>query len=53
MLDAEVDGQRLSREEICDICFLFLIAGLDTVTDSLECFFAFLVRNPGHRRVDR
>ena len=31
-LDAEVDGHRLTREDILDICFLFLIAGLDTVT---------------------
>jgi cytochrome P450 len=49
-LDAEVDGDKLSREEILDICFLFLIAGLDTVTDSLTCFFAYLGANPGHRR---
>ena len=49
-LDAEVDGERLSREEILDICFLFLIAGLDTVTDSLTCFFAYLAEHPEHRR---
>jgi len=49
-LAAEVDGQKLTREEILDICFLFLIAGLDTVTDSLTCFFAFLGAHPEHRR---
>jgi cytochrome P450 len=49
-LNAEVDGQRLSREEILDICFLFLIAGLDTVTDSLTCSFAFLAQHPEHRK---
>jgi len=49
-LGAEVDGQKLSREEILDICFLFLIAGLDTVTDSLTCMFAFLAQNPSPRR---
>src|SRR4029453_8546232 len=27
LLDAEVEGERLSREDILDICFLFLIAG--------------------------
>ena len=48
--EAEIDGTRLSREEILDICFLFLIAGLDTVTDSLTCFFAFLAQNATHRR---
>ena len=42
-------GQPLSREELLDICFLFLIAGLDTVTDSLDCFFVYLARHPEHR----
>jgi cytochrome P450 len=44
------DGGALSREELLDICFLFLIAGLDTVTDSLDCFFVYLARHPEHRR---
>jgi cytochrome P450 len=48
-LNTEIDGSRLTREDILDICFLFLIAGLDTVTDSLTCFFAFLAQNPAHR----
>ncbi len=50
LLTMEVDGERLSREEILDVCFLFMIAGLDTVTDSLTCFFAFLAQHPEHRR---
>jgi cytochrome P450 len=49
-LHAEVDGGRLTREEILDICFLFLIAGLDTVTASLDCFFGYLVQHPDARR---
>ncbi len=49
-LDAEVEGDRLSREDILDICFLFLIAGLDTVTATLDCMFSFLAQNPDHRR---
>jgi cytochrome P450 len=49
-LSAEVDGDKLTREEILDICFLFLIAGLDTVTDSLTCFYTFLSQHPDHRR---
>jgi hypothetical protein len=32
--DAEVDAQRLTDDEILGICFLFILAGLDTVTDS-------------------
>lgn len=47
---AEVDGEHLSREDILDILFLFMIAGLDTVTDSLTCFYAFLANHPEHRR---
>jgi cytochrome P450 len=50
LLEAEVDGVRLTREDIMDICFLFIIAGLDTVTDSLCCFWSFLAENPDHRR---
>ena len=47
---AEIDGEKLTREEILDICFLFFIAGLDTVTDSLTCFYAFLAEHDAHRR---
>ena len=50
-LDAEVEGDKLSRNDILDICFLFLIAGLDTVTATLDCMFSFLAQNPGHRRL--
>jgi cytochrome P450 len=49
MIAASIAGQPLSREELLDICFLFLIAGLDTVTDSLDCFFVYLARHPDHR----
>ena len=49
-LGAEVDGDRLTREDILDICFLFLIAGLDTVTATLDCMFSFLAQHPEHRR---
>jgi cytochrome P450 len=49
-LHTEVDGHSLTREDILDICFLFLIAGLDTVTASLDCFFAYLARHPEQRR---
>ncbi len=47
---AEVGGDRLTDDEILGICFLFLIAGLDTVTDSLECMFANLAQHPDRRR---
>jgi cytochrome P450 len=49
-LDAEVDGHQLTREDILDVCFLFLIAGLDTVSASLDCFFGYLCEHPEQRR---
>jgi cytochrome P450 len=49
-LGAELDGEKLTREDILDILYLFLIAGLDTVSDSLTCFYAFLATHPDHRR---
>jgi cytochrome P450 len=48
---AEVGGDKLTDDEILGICFLFLIAGLDTVTDTLECFFAYLAQHPDQRQL--
>jgi cytochrome P450 len=50
IMRSEVDGVGLTDEEILDICFLFIIAGLDTVTDSLDCIFGYLSQQPEHRR---
>jgi cytochrome P450 len=47
---AEIDGDRLTRDEALGVCFVLLTAGLDTVTDSLTCFYAFLAQHPDHRR---
>ena len=47
---AEVAGEHLTREEVLDICFLFLIAGLDTVTASLDCGYGDLAERPEARR---
>jgi cytochrome P450 len=49
-LNAEVDGHRLTRDEVIDICYLFFLAGLDTVTASLDCFIAYLAQHPDRRR---
>ena len=43
-------ASELTREDILDICFLFLIAGLDTVTATLDCMFAYLADHPEQRR---
>jgi cytochrome P450 len=49
-LEAEVDGHRLTREDILDICYLFLLAGLDTVTASVGCMVSYLAQHPEQRR---
>jgi len=49
-ITAEIDGEKLTRDDILDICFLFLIAGLDTVSDTLTCSYAFLANHPEHRQ---
>ena len=49
LVTSEVEGQRLSREEILDILGLLVIAGLDTVAASLGCFLSYFARNPKDR----
>ncbi len=46
LLEAEIDGEKLSQNEVLDISFLQLLAGLDTVTATLGCSFAYLATNP-------
>ena len=55
LLDAEIEGERLTREELLDICYLLIIAGLDTVTATLDCAITHLARNADARQqlVDR
>lgn len=48
-LETEVEGARLSHEDILDICFLFLVAGLDTVSASLDCMMLHLAQHPDRR----
>jgi cytochrome P450 len=50
-VQTEIDGEKLTRNDILDICFLFLIAGLDTVSDTLTCSYAFLATHPEHRQM--
>lgn len=49
-LDSEVDGERLTKNDVVDICYLFFLAGLDTVTASLDCFISYLAQNPEKRQ---
>ena len=50
LLVARIDGRKLDHNEILDICYLLLIAGLDTVTATLGCNIAYLAANPDQRR---
>jgi cytochrome P450 len=50
LLVAEIDGKKLEHNEILDICYLLLMAGLDTVTATLGCNIAYLAANPDQRR---
>ncbi|HZQ57155.1 MAG TPA: cytochrome P450 [Acidimicrobiales bacterium] len=49
ILSGFLQVEDLTREEVLDICFLLMIAGLDTVTASLDCFFAYLAQHPSDR----
>ena len=44
------DEGRLTRDETLNICLLLIAAGLDTVTDTLGCSFAFLAQHPEYQR---
>jgi cytochrome P450 len=48
-LKAEIDGHRLTREDVIDITFLLVLAGLDTVTASLSCIVDWLARHADQR----
>jgi cytochrome P450 len=50
LLDAKVDGEQLTHEQVEDILYLFFLAGLDTVTSSLDCFISYLAQHPEHRK---
>ena len=50
LVSAEIDGTPLSEEEILDICYLQILAGLDTVTATLGCLIAYLAANPEQQR---
>ncbi len=50
LMTTEIEGRPLHDEEIIDIGFLMVLAGLDTITDTLTCSFKFLAEHPDHRR---
>jgi cytochrome P450 len=50
LVHTESEGEKLTREEVLDICFLLLLAGLDTVTATLGCSIAYLAAHPEQRQ---
>ncbi|PXX71565.1 cytochrome P450 [Nocardia tenerifensis] len=50
LLGTDVGQRRLTAEEIADICYLLILAGLDTVTDTLTLSAAYLAQHPERRR---
>ncbi len=50
LLQVEVDGRTITRNELHGICNLLMIAGLDTVAASLSCILAHLARHPDLRK---
>ena len=51
LLAAELDGERLSDEEILGFCFLLVIAGNETTTKLLGNAVVLLARHPEQRRM--
>ncbi|MEU6745443.1 cytochrome P450 [Spirillospora sp. NPDC046719] len=49
LLAADIDGKPLTDDELLNIMFLVMFAGLDTVTASLSCLFAWLAGHPEER----
>ena len=45
----EIDGERMTDDEMIDMGFFFLLGGLDTVTSTLDCSVAYLGREPAQR----
>jgi cytochrome P450 len=50
LLTAEVEGERLTREELLDIAFLMAIAGIDTVKTTLASQMWHFAANPADRQ---
>ncbi len=46
----EVDGRPLTQSEMLGTCHLLMLAGLDTVTATLDCMIAFLANHPDERK---
>ena len=50
IVHGKVDGRDPTDEELLGMCHLLLLAGLDTVTATLDCMIAWLAQHPERRR---
>ncbi|MGI9164622.1 MAG: cytochrome P450 [Mycobacterium sp.] len=50
LVQTEVDGEMLTKQEQLNIAFLLMVAGLDTVTGALSCMFARLAGHPDEQQ---
>jgi hypothetical protein len=50
LLDAEIDGERLSQEELLGFCFVLIVAGNDTTTNLIANGAILLARHEAVRR---
>jgi len=50
LIEAEIDGQRLSEEELLGMCVLLLVAGNETTTNLVSNSAVLFSTHPGQRR---
>ena len=50
LIKSEIDGEPLAEFDLISILFLLMFAGLDTVTSSLSCIFAWLGQHPAEQK---
>ena len=50
LLDAEIDGERLTQEELLGFCFVLIVAGNDTTTNLIANGAILLAQHPDARR---
>lgn len=46
LLDLTIDGERLDRGHLLDVCMCLLIEGIDPMSAALDCFFVCLAESP-------
>lgn len=49
LLEAEIDGRRLSQDELLGFCFLLVVGGSDTTTNLIGNALVLLARHPEQR----